>query len=162
MKLKPRNPKESFFAHGAGVRAVIGGVLIGLFTLLAFYYGLTGHGYQLGSGMLSKEVLEEALPYARTMSFVVLAGSQLFYSLSMRSSSKSIFKVGLFTNKFLIGAIIIGFLLQLVVISVPVLSTAFGVHSLSLQEWGIVILFALIPLAANEIIKIFMRNAEQK
>ncbi|MHB8131611.1 MAG: cation-translocating P-type ATPase [Mobilitalea sp.] len=162
MKQKPRNPKESFFSHGAGVRAVIGGVLIGLFTLLAFYYGLWEHGYQLGSGMLSGETLKEALPYARTMSFVVLAASQLFYSLSMRSTTKSIFKIGIFSNLFLVGAIIIGILLQLVVISVPVLATAFGVHNLSLKEWGIVILFALIPLTVNEIIKIFMRSKENK
>jgi P-type Ca2+ transporter type 2C len=158
MKSKPRSPKESFFARGAGVRAVIGGVLIGLFTLLAFYYGLWEHGYQLGSGMLEGEVLEEALPYARTMAFVVLAASQLFYSLSMRSSTKSIFKIGIFSNIFLIGAIIIGVLLQLVVISIPALANAFGVHNLSLTEWGIVIGFALIPLVVNEIIKTFMKE----
>lgn len=162
MKQKPRNPKESFFAHGAGVRAIVGGVLIGLFTLLAFYYGLWAHGYQLGSEMLSEDALKEALPYARTMSFVVLAASQLFYSLSMRSSTKSIFKIGLFSNKFLIGAIIVGILLQLVVITVPALANAFGVHSLSLVEWGIVIGFALIPLIVNEIIKAFSRASDQK
>ncbi len=162
MKQKPRNPKESFFARGAGIRAIVGGVLIGLFTLLAFYYGLWEHGYQLGSEMLSEEILEEALPYARTMSFVVLAASQLFYSLSMRSSTKSIFKIGLFSNKFLIGAIVVGILLQLVVITVPALATAFGVHSLSLVEWAIVIGFALIPLIVNEIIKAFSKSSVRK
>ncbi len=162
MKQKPRNPKESFFARGAGIRAIVGGVLIGLFTLLAFYYGLWEHGYQLGSEMLSEEILEEALPYARTMSFVVLAASQLFYSLSMRSSTKSIFKIGLFSNKFLIGAIVVGILLQLVVITVPALATAFGVHSLSLVEWAIVIGFALIPLIVNEIIKAFSKSSDRK
>ncbi len=162
MKLKPRNPKESFFARGAGLRAIIGGCLIGLFTLLAFYFGLAQHGYQIGSGMLSGEALEEAIPYARTMSFVVLAASQLFYSLSMRSSTKSIFKIGLFSNKYLIGAIIIGILLQLVVITVPFIADAFGVHNLSVTEWGIVLVFALIPLIVNEIIKFFTKKAETK
>lgn len=153
MKQSPRNPKESFFARGAGVRAVIGGVLIGIFTLTAFYYGLWEHGYTLGNG----SVPEEALPYARTMAFVVLAASQLFYSLSMRNSEKSIFKVGLFSNKILIVAIIIGILLQLVVISVPFLANAFGVHNLTLQDWAIVISFSLIPLIVNECIKLFKR-----
>ena len=153
MKQQPRNPKESFFARGAGFRAVIGGSLIGLFTLIAFYYGLWEHGYILGSGT----VPEEGLTYARTMAFVVLAASQLFYSLSMRNSKKSIFKIGLFSNKFLIGAIIVGILLQLVVISIPVLANAFGVHNLTLQDWGLVIGFSLIPLVVNEIIKIFRR-----
>ena len=158
MKQKPRNPKESFFAQGAGVRAVIGGVLIGLFSLLAFYYGLTQHGYQLGASMLSKETLKTALPYARTMAFVVLAASQLFYSLSMRSVTKSIFKIGLFSNRLLIVAIIVGIFLQLIVITVPVLATAFGVHNLNLLEWGIVLGFSLIPLIVNEIIKLFAKK----
>ncbi|MDF2588132.1 MAG: ATPase [Anaerocolumna sp.] len=158
MKKKPRNPKESFFAKGAGFRAIVGGSLIGIFTLLAFYFGLSEHGYQLGTSTLPDEA---ALTYARTMSFVVLAASQLFYSLSIRHTTKSILQVGLFTNKFLIGAIIIGFILQLGVISIPFLAGAFNVHNLSLRDWGMVIVFALIPLIVNEIMKIFMRIAEK-
>ncbi len=154
MKQQPRNPKESFFARGAGLRAVIGGLLIGLLTLTAFYYGLWEHGYVLGDGA----VPEESLTYARTMAFVVLAASQLFYSLSMRNSKKSIFKIGLFSNKFLVGAIIVGVLLQLVVISIPVLANAFGVHNLTLQDWGLVIGFSLVPLVVNEILKIFYKT----
>ncbi len=158
MLQKPRNPKESFFAHGAGIRAVIGGVLIGIFTLAAFYYGLWEHGYQLGAGTISKD----ALIYARTMAFVVLAASQLFYSLSMRNQDKSILEIGLFSNMYLVGSIIIGILLQLVVISIPVLANAFGVHNLSFKDWLIVIGFALIPLIVNEIIKVFSRFTKNK
>ncbi len=157
MKKKPRNPKESFFAGGAGVRAVIGGVLIGSLTLLAFYFGLTERGYLFGAG----DPTEEQLLYARTMAFVVLAGSQLFYSLSVRNSSKSIFKIGLFSNMKLIGAIIVGFILQEVVISIPVLANAFNVHNLPLNDWAIVLGFALIPLIVNEIIKFIMKIREE-
>ncbi|MGB8456053.1 MAG: cation-translocating P-type ATPase [Anaerocolumna sp.] len=153
MKKKPRDPKESFFAKGAGFRAVVGGLLIGLLTLTAFYFGLTEHGYSLGTA----NIPEEVLTYARTMAFVVLAASQLFYSLTIRNSSKSIFQIGLFSNRFLIGSIIAGILLQLGVISIPFLSDAFKVHNLSLRDWGIVLLFALVPLIVNEIIKIFTR-----
>ena len=153
MKMKPRNPRESFFAGGTGVRAIIGGTLIGLLTLAAFYFGLNENGYSLGAGPIPEDVLT----YARTMSFVVLATSQLFYSLAMRSATKSIFQVGIFTNKYLIGAIAIGFLLQIGVISIPFLADAFNVTNLSLSDWGLVIGFALVPLIANEIIKLFMR-----
>ncbi len=154
MKKKPRDPKESFFAHGAGFRAILGGTLIGILTLAAFYFGLNEYGYSLGS----KDIPESVMTYARTMSFVVLAASQLFYSLSMRNASKSIFKVGLFTNKYLIGAIVVGFILQLGVISIPFLAGAFKVQMLSLGDWGLVILFALVPLAVNELIKLFSRK----
>lgn len=158
MKKKPRNPRESFFARGAGVRAIIGGVLIGTLTLLAFYFGLTERGYVFGVG----DPTEQQLMYARTMAFVVLAASQLFYSLSVRNSSKSILQIGLFSNMKLIGAIILGFILQEVVISIPVLAKAFNVHNLPLNDWVIVIGFALIPLIVNEFIKIFMKIAEKK
>lgn len=158
MKKKPRNPKESFFAGGAGPRALIGGSLIGILTLAAFYYGLYEHGFSLES----KNISEDALTYARTMAFVVLAASQLFYSLSMRNSTKSIFQVGLFSNKYLIGAIIIGLILQVGVISIPFLAAAFKVQMLSLNDWLLVFGFALIPLFVNEIIKVFMRLKASK
>ena len=158
MKQKPRNPKESFFAHGAGTRAVIGGVLIGGLTLTAFYFGLSEYGYSLGS----KNIPVEVLNYGRTMAFVVLAASQLFYSLSMRNAKKSIFQIGLFTNKALIGAIIVGFILQIGVISIPFLASAFNVHTLSINDWVLVIGFSLIPLMVNELIKVFMRMKNGK
>ena len=156
MKKKPRDPKESFFAKGAGYRAVIGGTLIGALTLAAFYFGLSEYGYSLGS----ENIPEHVLTYARTMAFVVLAGSQLFYSLTMRNSTKSIFRVGLFSNIYVVGAIIIGFILQLGVISVPFLASAFKVQMLSGRDWILVILFALVPLAVNEVIKLFARLKE--
>ncbi len=92
MKMKPRDPKESFFAGGAGIRAVICGLLIGTLTLVAFYLGLKEAGYSL----TASNIPEDALSYARTMAFVVLAASQLFYSLSMRSATKMIVQIGLF------------------------------------------------------------------
>jgi Ca2+-transporting ATPase len=154
MKKKPRNPKESFFAEGAGFRAVLGGSLIGILTLAAFYYGLWEHGFALSA----KDITDSALTYARTMAFVVLAASQLFYSLSMRSSTKTIFEIGLFSNKYLIGAIIIGLILQFGVISIPFLATAFKVQMLSMMDWLLVFGFALIPLTINEIIKFVTRG----
>ncbi len=160
---KPRNPKESFFAEGAGFRAILGGILIGCFTLFAFYWGLNEQGYTLKNinSTAADPAYRAALTYARTMAFVVLAASQLFYSLSMRSTTKSLLQLGVFTNRYLTGAIFIGILLQYVVISVPFLADAFSVHQLSVQDWVRVIIFALVPLIANEIIKTFMRSAEK-
>ncbi|MBP3040744.1 calcium-translocating P-type ATPase, SERCA-type [Bacillaceae bacterium Marseille-Q3522] len=153
MERKPRDPKEGFFAHGAGFRAVLGGLLIGVLTLVAFYIGLNEYGYSLASQFIPEEVLT----YARTMAFVVIAVSQLFYSLAMRSVTRSIFQVGLFTNKLLIASILIGIFLQFVVISIPFLSEAFNVQMLSLRDWGIVIVLGLTPLLLNEVLKLCMR-----
>ena len=157
MKKKPRNPKESFFAQGAGVRAIIGGLLIGGLTLLAFTIGLAERGVSLRDSMSAPD---DVIVYARTMAFVVLATSQLFYSLTMRSETKSIFQVGFFKNKYLILSIIAGVILQFGVITIPFLANAFKVHALPLNDWLIVFGLSLLPLIANEIIKIFMRMKE--
>jgi len=154
--MKPREPKASFFAQGAGIRAIIGGVLIGLLTLYAFYFGLNEYGYSLSS----KNIPEEVLTYAKTMAFLVLAASQLLYSLSMRHAQKSIFQIGLFSNRYLIGAILTGLLLQFMAISVPFLAKAFKLQMLSVQDWIIVIAFALVPLILNEVIK-FVGSRQQ-
>ncbi len=153
MKQKPRDPQEGFFAHGAWLRVVMGGALIGILTLVAFYIGLREHGYSL----TSKSIPDDVMTYARTMAFVVLAASQLFYSMTMRSHIKSIFQVGLFTNKFLLGAIAAGLILQLAVITIPFMAGAFKVQNLSLLDWGIVIVLGLIPVAVNECVKLIIR-----
>ena len=154
MKKKPRPPKESIFAHGAVRRVVLGGVLIGLLTLTAFYYGLYEHGYHMEAGNIPDPVMT----YARTMAFVVLAGTQLFYSLAMRSSDRSIFSMGIFSNLYLIGAMIAGFALQLMVISVPLLAKAFQVQMLSLKDWFLVMALSVIPLLFSEFFKLFRRD----
>lgn len=154
MKRKPRDPKESFFANGAALRAIIGGTLIGLLTLAAFVIGVHDHG----SSVFSGNVPEEAVTAGRTMAFIVLASSQLFYSLSVRHSIKSIFQIGVFKNKYLIAAIFVGILLQVGVVEIPFLAKAFGVtSSITGIEWLIVIGFSLLPLIINEIIKAIQR-----
>ena len=103
MKEKPRDPKESFFSGGAGLHIVLGGTLIGIITILAFWFGYYEHGYS----PFDKSAPMNTVEYARTMAFMVLVMCQLFFSLSVRSTTKSIFKLGIFTNKYLIGAIIL-------------------------------------------------------
>jgi len=154
MLKKPRDPKESFFAGGAAGRALIGGILIGALTLFAFYFGLRERGVSIWD---SATASEDVLMYARTMAFVVLSTTQLFYALSMRSATKSILQVGLFTNKYLVGSIFVGILLQLGVISIPPLAAAFKVHNLPFGDWVLVVCLSLIPLIVNEIIKLFRR-----
>jgi P-type Ca2+ transporter type 2C len=161
MKDKPRNPKESLFAGGAGVNLVINGVLIGILTLIAFVLGLV----EFSGLSLSKLFTEgfvrnpsaEALIHAQTMAFVVLSVSQLFHSLNMRNTKKSIFQSGLFTNKYLVASILIGIWLQFVVITFTPLAEIFDVIALSGNEWLTVIILSIMPLVINEIIKFFKR-----
>jgi Ca2+-transporting ATPase len=153
MKEKPRASKESFFSHGTGLHVILGGVLIGALTILAFCFGYFEHGYS----PFDNNVPEQTLEYARTMAFLVLVMCQLFYSLAVRNSSKSIFQIGIFSNKYLVGAIILGILLQLVVISIPIIQRAFHLQMLDFEGWIIAIGLGLVPLLFNEIYKIVVR-----
>ena len=158
MKQKPRNANESFFANGAWFKAIVGGTLIGTLTLLAFVIGLVEKGVPL-SNLLS--ATSEELKYARTMSFIVLTVSQLFYAYTMRDNEQSIIKIGVFSNKFLNYATLIGIVLQFSLISIPFLANAFNVQALSFLDFDIVIIFALIPLIVNEIIKKYINFGEK-
>ena len=104
----------------------------------------------------------DTLTHAQTMAFVVLAVSQLFHSLNLRSETKSIFQVGLFSNKYLVGSIILGILIQFVVITVPPLAAAFDVFHLTHIDWIFVLGLSLVPVIVNEIVKIFLRTKNRK
>jgi len=153
MKEKPRPARESFFSGGAGLHVIMGGILIGALTIFAFWFGYWEHGYSPFDHTAPINTVE----YARTMAFMVLVMCQLFYSLAVRNSSKSIFQIGLFSNKYLSGAILLGIFLQLIVIEIPVMQRAFHLQMLDFEGWIIAISLGLVPLLFNEVLKIFIR-----
>ncbi|ERK30331.1 cation-translocating P-type ATPase [Clostridium intestinale] len=140
----PRDPKESLFSGRFGVLLAINGAIMGALTLVAFRVG--------------EHLYPDSLMHAQTMAFVVLAVSQLFYSLSVRNPKKTLFEIGPLTNKYLLGAICLGILLQLVIISIPPIAEIFKVFTLTSRDWGFVILLSLIPFILNELIKILFRK----
>lgn len=158
MNEKPRDAKESFFAGGAGIHVIFGGILIGVLTIFAFWYGYYEHGFS----PFNHSVPENTVEYARTLAFMVLVICQLFFSLAVRNTSKSIFQIGLFSNKYVTGSILLGVLLQLVVIGIPVMQRAFHLQMLDLRGWIIAFSLGLVPLALNEIVKLFIRARIKK
>ena len=153
MKEKPQDSKESFFAGGVAFHIFFGGILIGALTTIAFWLGYYLHGYSPFNDSAPPKTIE----YARTMAFMVLIICQLLYSLALRHNLKSIFQIGFFSNKYLIGAILLGIALQMTVIGIPALRSAFHLQMLDMLGWKIVLSLALVPLLFNEIIKIFLR-----
>lgn len=144
MSEPPRNPKDNLFSNGTGVTLILLGIIIGFTTLLSFKVG--------------EYLYPNSLVHAQTMSFVVLSGSQLILSLSMRSEKESVFKIGIFKNKKLLGAIFIGILLQISIISIPPIAKIFNVFSLTLKDWLFVSLLAMIPFTFFEISKLFRKK----
>lgn len=154
MKEKPRDSTESFFANGSALQIIFGGTLIGGLTIAAFWFGYYEHGFSPNDNAVPETVVE----YARTMAFLVLVLCQLFYSLAVRDRLKSIFSIGLFSNKYLTGAIALGMLLQLAVIGIPFMQRAFHLQMPDLKGWITAFILGLIPLVFNEIFKLFKRH----
>ncbi len=98
---------------------------------------------------------------ARTMGFTILVFAQLFNAIASRSARRSAF-VGLFSNKWLWGAIGLSVVLQLVVIYVPFLNSAFGTTPLGPWAWVECICLAAVVLIASEIYKAIMRAIDRK
>ncbi|WMJ82366.1 calcium-translocating P-type ATPase, PMCA-type [Clostridium sp. MB40-C1] len=139
----PRNPKESILS-GSIQFLLFNAILIGALTLIAFRIGFTRYS--------------DSLLHAQTMAFMVMSISELIHSLNMRNKDKSIFKIGLFSNKLLIVSILFGILLQNMILFIPALRNIFKVYLLNAYDWMWVIILSFIPLLINEIVKLFKRN----
>jgi Ca2+-transporting ATPase len=153
MRLKPRPSGESFFAGGAGQRVVVAGTLIGLLTVLGFWLGY----YEKGFSPFDTAIPEAVHRYARTMAFMTIITCQLLYAMTFKHPSRSIFRSGLARDKVLVGAIVIGILLQLIVIIIPGVRGAFKLDMLSVRGWISIALIGIIPVIVNEVTKIFTR-----
>lgn len=133
MENPPVSSNKSLFSGGLGYRIAYEGFMIGILALTAF--GI-GHKY-FDNGEIHN--------ISRTMAFAVLSISQLVHAFNMRTD-KSIFKIHIFSNKYLCIAFIIGVAMQAAVIMIPFLAAVFDVTALNLQQWGIVAVLSFIPV----------------
>ena len=146
MNRKPRSKDESFFAHGLGFTIAWQGIMIGVLTLISYIIGN-------GSGTPEEHMI------GMTMAFVTLALSQLFHSFNVKSEH-SIFSRQIFSNKYLWGAFAIGIVLQLLVMYVPFLASAFSMASLDPNHLMIAVGLAFVPVIVVEITKLVHRLAQ--
>lgn len=142
MKQKPRNPKDSVFAHGFAFSMIFYGVLVSVVTLAA---------YVLGEYVLSDPLLADGT--ANTMAFATLVFCELTRAFAVRSEHLSVFQIGLLTNKTMNKAFVVGLVLQLAVLLIPFLRPVFHITVLTGTEWLVVVGLSLIPLIVSEISK---------
>ena len=116
MKRPPYHPQESIFGRGLGRHVAWVGLLMGLVSL--------GMGYW---------TWRAGWENWQTMVFTTLTLSQMGHALAVRSR-ESLFKVGLLSNRALLGAVLLTFVLQLAVIYVPFLQNLFKTNALSAGE----------------------------
>lgn len=103
---------------------------------------------------------EESLELARTAGFTVLVFAQLFNCFNARSELTSAF-VNMFVNRWLLGAVALSILLQVAVVHIPFLNTAFNTVPMSLSQWGMCILMGSSVLWLSEIRKLALRRLEK-
>jgi P-type Ca2+ transporter type 2C len=140
MDRPPRNPKQNIFAGGLAVHIVWVGILMGAICI----------GTQAWAIGRAKESWQ-------TMVFSVLCFSQMGHLLAIRSETQSLFKQGLFSNKPLLGALLLTVVLQFLTIYVPALNPIFRTVPLTLTELGIVLAVSSVVFWAVEIEKVVKR-----
>ena len=136
MTRKPVDSKKGIFADGLWNKIIIEGIMLGMLTLVAFSIGNKYYGLEVG----------------RTMAFVALGVLELVHSFNIKSD-ESIFKVGIFENKFLIGSFILGVFIQTIVVLVPTFANVFDLVSLNITQWLIVGIISILPIPIMELQK---------
>lgn len=138
MNRLPRNPRKSLFADGLWGKITTEGVMIGMLTLVAF---------SIGNNLYSIEV-------GRTMAFLSLGILELVHSFNIKGE-ESIFKTGLFENRYLVGAFVLGTLLQVVVVVISPLAQIFDVVPLNSVQWLMTAIISILPVVIVELQKKF-------
>ena len=133
---KPRDPNTGILTKSFASLMLGQGLLIAIVTLIAFYLGDPVHTPALAS----------------TMAFATLTLARLFHGFNCRSNA-SIFKLGLMSNMYSIGAFLVGTLLLVIVLFVPVLQSWFAVEAITQAQFGLIWLLAFIPTAIIQTIK---------
>ncbi len=148
MKHSPRPPKEPVInrdmAIGIGVVAVVDTIAI----LMAFYLGLQRYPGHIEA--------------AQTIAFVALCTSELLRAFTARSEYHSIFSIGVFSNRWMVWAVGVSFLLVMMVVYVPFLRPFFDTVPLTLDDWLFMVPFFFASPIAMELLKVYFRSRSAK
>lgn len=139
MKNKPRDPKEGILNKDFIKKLAGFGILIAVVTQAAYYLGLQVDPMT-----------------ASTMAFATLTLARLFHGFNCRSH-KSLFRVGLTSNMWSIGAFFLGVILLALVLFVPILHGLFVIAPLSIVQIGSIVGLAFVPTLVVQMIRLFKR-----
>ncbi|WPC68524.1 cation-translocating P-type ATPase [Rhodoferax ferrireducens] len=141
MQRPPRAPQESLFVDGLWQHILWVGLLLGGLCLLVQAWAMsTGHAHW------------------QTMVFTVLTLGQMAHVLAIRSETESLWRLGLGSNRPLLGAVLLTFVLQMATIYVPVLNPIFKTQALSLVELMLCLAASAVVFIAVEIEKLWLRH----
>lgn len=133
---RPRPKNESVFARGLTEKIMIRGSLIGVCTVLAFLAGKY-YGFSLNA--------------CQTLALSTLVMSQLIHVFECRSEKHSIFEIKLFTNPYLVGAVLVSITMLMGIIYIPFFQKIFHTVALNIGQWAIVIFLSGIIAFINSV-----------
>lgn len=144
MKRPPRNPTKNIFSNGMALHILWVGFLMGVVTI-----GMQAYA------------IHYANTHWQTMAFTVLCFSQLGHVMVIRSGRDSIFKIGFFSNKPMVGALLITITLQFMIIYIPFFNEIFKTQPLTLNEVLLTLAISSIVFWAVEIEK-WIKNTKRQ
>ncbi|MBP8993999.1 MAG: cation-transporting P-type ATPase, partial [Bacteroidales bacterium] len=149
MDKKPRDPKESILDRSIKKWMTIILFITGIAAFSSFFilWKLTGD-----------------LDFTRTIVFALMCLDSLVFSFSVRSFEKTIFRKDIFSNRYLVGAAFIAFLLLIASIYLPPLQKILNTQPIGITEWLIIFSISLIEILLIEFSKkkIFCYNKPEK
>ena len=145
MSRPPRRPDESIFAKGLGIHVLWVGIFIGVLTVATQWFAIKASETNW-----------------QTMVFTLLCFCQLWHVMAIRSETRSLFKIGLLSNKPLLFAVLGTVLLQLAVIYIPFLNKFFHTQPLTLTELLIVTVVSGVVFIVVEVEKTVKRSLNKK
>ncbi|WP_295586098.1 cation-translocating P-type ATPase C-terminal domain-containing protein, partial [uncultured Subdoligranulum sp.] len=154
MNRPPRKTSDGIFAGGLGVDVAYQGVIITIITLASY---ILGHCMEVGFFEMPKGISDDGM----TMAFLTMSMCEIVHSFNMRSQRKSVFTLHSH-NKVLWGAMIGSLLLTTIVLEVPFIASAFGFTPVSLPEYLLALLLAVLVLPIVELVKLVQRSMARK
>lgn len=140
MKQKPKSSQKRLFTPFLTCRILIPGIIKAVVILSMYFILEKNYGASIASGAI----------------FITLSVIEMLFAFVCRSDKKSIFKIGVLANKPMIFCILGAFILQLIIIFVPVLSTWLAIPKMPTTVYIAIITTTLITVSIFEIIKILL------
>lgn len=146
MKRLPRDPKESIFSRGMWQHIIWVGFLMAAGVIFVMWY----------------ELRNSDVRHMQSMAFFTLAMFQMANVMAIRSERESLFRIGLFSNAKLLGAVLLTFTLQLLITYLPPFQKIFKTTSLSPLELFLCLAVSFTVFIAVEAEKAFFRRRERR
>lgn len=156
MAEKPFGKHEGVFARGMGAYIVRVGIVFGLISV----------AFMLFAQHIAPDVVlaDGSIVHGAwsSMVFTMLCLSQMGHALSCRGERESIFRLGLGTNPWLLRAVVVTSVIQLLLLYIPPVADFFGLQALTLEQLGICLLASLVLFVYVELEKVFMRRRHNR